>query len=243
MVGSMTVVSFPDRDTFDEWLQNVPYMKNNIWKAVEVYPYHVAVAAWSDPRVEGRIVRRETASTLNEQERKRAFMNNIHITKAEGGEHWLVGTDVTTIKASGRHTSGNLLVMEVNVPPGGGPPVLHRHEYSETFLFQEGEFEVSTTDADGALTTAEISAGDTVSIPSMAWHNFKNVGATPGRFIAIHSPAVMEEFVQEIGTPIDDPENPPVLEGPPSDEERQRMMEIIGKYMEVLPPEKSKETK
>ena len=136
MVSSMTVVSFPDRDTFDEWLQNVPYMKNNIWKAVEVYPYHVAVAAWSDPRAEGCIVHRETASTLNEQERKRAFVNNIHITKAEGGEHWLVGTDVTTIKASGRHTSGNLLVMEVNVPPGGGPPVLHRHEYSETFLFQ-----------------------------------------------------------------------------------------------------------
>ncbi len=52
MVGSMTVVSFPDRDAFDEWLREVPYMKNNIWERVEVYPYHVAVTARSDARAE-----------------------------------------------------------------------------------------------------------------------------------------------------------------------------------------------
>ena len=45
MVGSMTVVSFADRAAFDEWLRNVPYMKNGIWEKVEVYPYHVAVMA------------------------------------------------------------------------------------------------------------------------------------------------------------------------------------------------------
>ena len=165
-------------------------------------------------------------------------METIHVTKAGQGEHWLVGTDVTTIKASGRDTSGNLLVLEVNVPPGGGPPVLHRHGYAETFLFQEGEFEVSTLDADDALSTVRVTAGDTVSIPSMAWHNFKNVGAAPGKFIAIHSPAVMEAFMREIGQPIDDPKNPPEPAGPPSDEERHRMMEIIQKYMEILPPDK-----
>ncbi|MCA1716723.1 MAG: YciI family protein [Actinobacteria bacterium] len=59
MVGSMTVVSFPDRATFDEWLRNVPYMKNNVWERVEVYPYHVAVM---------RDGRREMVPSLNEQE-------------------------------------------------------------------------------------------------------------------------------------------------------------------------------
>ena len=48
-------------------------------------------------------------------------MNTIHVTRAGEGEHWLVISDVTTVKASARHTSGNLLVVEVNVPPGGGP--------------------------------------------------------------------------------------------------------------------------
>ncbi len=171
-------------------------------------------------------------------------MDTIHVTRADQGEHWLVGTDMITIKASGQDTSGSLLVLEVTVPPGGGPPVLHRHAYSETFRFLEGDFEVSTLDTNDALSTVKVTAGDTVSIPSMAWHNFKNVGATPGKFLAIHSPAVMEDFMREIGQPIDDPHNPPEPAGPPSDEEQHRMMEIIQKYMEVLPPEKmSKETR
>jgi len=165
-------------------------------------------------------------------------MDTINVTRADQGEHWLVGTDVTTIKASGQDTSGKLLILEVTVPSGGGPPVVHRHAYAETLRFLHGEFEVSTVDADNALSTVKVTVGDTVSIPSMVWHNFKNVGSTPGKFIAIHSPAVMEAFVREIGLPIDDPQNPPEPAGPPSDEESQRMMAIIQKYMEVLPPDK-----
>jgi mannose-6-phosphate isomerase-like protein (cupin superfamily) len=164
--------------------------------------------------------------------------NTIHVTRAGGGERWLFGGDVTTIKASGRHTSGDLLVLEVTVAAGGGPPSLHRHEYSETFLFQEGEFEVSTLDADGSFGAINVAAGDTVSIPSMAWHNFKNMGAGPGRFIVVHSPAVMEDVIHEIGQRIEDPENPPVPDGPPSEEEMLRMTEAIGRHIEMLPSDK-----
>ena len=165
--------------------------------------------------------------------------DTVNVTRAGEGEHWLFGADVTTIKASGRRTSGDLLVLEVTVAAGGGPPTLHRHEYTETFLFQEGEFEVSTLDADGSLGTFNVAAGDTVSIPSMAWHNFKNVGADPSRFIVVHSPAVMEEVVHEIGQRIEDPENPPEPEGPPSEEGMRRMMEVIGKHIEMLPPDET----
>lgn len=167
--------------------------------------------------------------------------NTITVTESDRGEHWLVAGDVVTVRASGRDTSGNLLIIEVNIPAGGGPPVLHRHDYAETFLIQEGEFEIGTADPDYVVTTVRAAAGDTVSIPSMAWHNFKNVGATTGRFIAAHSPAVMEDFMREIGRRIEDPRNPPEPEGPPSEEEMRRMMEIIGRYMEVLPPDKIQE--
>ncbi|MGB9634601.1 MAG: hypothetical protein ACPL8I_14780 [Chloroflexaceae bacterium] len=71
----------------------------------------------------------------------------------------------------------------------------------------------------------------------MVWHTYKNVGATPGRFIAVLSPAGMERFFREIGRPLDDPRNPPVPAGPPSDEQRQQMMAIIARHMEILPPE------
>ena len=54
MVGSMTVVSFPDRTAFDHWLENVPYNKNGVWEKVEVYPYHVAVMTDSGNGVEER---------------------------------------------------------------------------------------------------------------------------------------------------------------------------------------------
>src|SRR4051812_29922292 len=112
-------------------------------------------------------------------------MDTIRVTRADQGEHLLVITDVATIKASGRDTSGNLLVMEVTGGiPGGGPPVLHRHTSSETFRVLEGAFEVNTVDANNALSTVEVVAGDTISIPSMAWHTLKNVGVTPGRLVA-----------------------------------------------------------
>jgi mannose-6-phosphate isomerase-like protein (cupin superfamily) len=165
-------------------------------------------------------------------------MDTVHVTRTDEGEHWLVVTDVTTIKASGGNTSGKLLVLEVTVPPGGGPPVFHRHEYSEVFLFQEGEFEVSTVDENYVSSTTRVGAGDTVSIPSMVWHNFKNVGKVSGKFTAVHSPAVMEDFMREVGLQIDDPDHPPAPDGPPSDREMQRLMETIGRYMEMLPPEK-----
>ena len=162
-------------------------------------------------------------------------MDTINVTGAGDGEHWLVGGDITTIKASSRDTSGDLLVLDVTVPPGGGPPVLHRHGYSEVFLFQEGEFEVITAGGDHALSAVRVAAGDTVAIPSMAWHNFKNIGASRGTFLAVHTPPVMEPLIHEIGVPVDDPLNPRMLDGPPSAEERQRFMSLIGQYMEMLP--------
>jgi mannose-6-phosphate isomerase-like protein (cupin superfamily) len=162
-------------------------------------------------------------------------METIHITQTDQGEHFLVVTDVVTIKASGQETSGTMLMLEVRVPAGGGPPILHRHRYAETFYILEGEFEVDTDDAENRLSTRKITAGDTVSIPSLVWHNFKNVGAGPGKFIVVHSPAVMESFIREIGQPITDPLNPPKPAGPPSDEQMQKMMATIMKYMEVLP--------
>lgn len=66
MVGSMTVVSFPDRDDFDEWLKNVPYMKNNVWERVEAYPYHVAVIEGSENGAEERADRRHDQITKKE---------------------------------------------------------------------------------------------------------------------------------------------------------------------------------
>jgi mannose-6-phosphate isomerase-like protein (cupin superfamily) len=162
-------------------------------------------------------------------------LETIHVTRAGQGEHLQVVSDIVTIKASGRDTSGLLVVLEARVPPGGGPPVLHRHPSAETFYILDGTFEFTCLASDEQASKVTAGAGDTVAIASQVWHNFKNIGATPGRFLAIHSSAEMEDFAREIGEPIEDPLNPPVPTGPPTDEQRQRMMSIITKYMEVAP--------
>jgi mannose-6-phosphate isomerase-like protein (cupin superfamily) len=171
-------------------------------------------------------------------------MEKIRITKAGEGEHLQVIADVVTIKAFGEATSGKMLMLENTVPAGSGPPTLHRHHYAEIFYILDGQFEITTLEAElddtgSTVRTMIATKGDTVAIPSLAWHNFKNIGETSGKFLAVHSPSGMEEFARKIGTPITDPLHPPVPSGPPSDEERQRMMGIITKYMEVLPIEKT----
>jgi mannose-6-phosphate isomerase-like protein (cupin superfamily) len=166
------------------------------------------------------------------------FVNTLHITKSSQGKYFLVAGDVTIVRASSEDTAGQMLMLEVSVEAGGGPPVLHRHQYSEIFYFLEGEFEISTADDDYKLSTHRVKAGDAVAVPSLVWHNFKNVGTTSGKFIVIHSPPVMEAFLQEVGVPIDDPLNPPKPAGPPSPEAMQQLMQTLSKYMEVLPPEK-----
>ncbi len=165
-------------------------------------------------------------------------MKTLHLTKAGQGKHFLFGTDVTTVRASGNDTSGKMLLLEVTVPAGGGPPVLHRHEYTEIFYFLEGEFEVSTADEALAVSTLRLKPGDTLSVPSKAWHNFKNVSNIPGKFLVIHSPPVMQEVLEQLGQPLEDPKNPPTPAGPPSSEAMEQLLQTLSKYMEFLPPEK-----
>ncbi|CAA9539603.1 MAG: hypothetical protein AVDCRST_MAG05-5257 [uncultured Rubrobacteraceae bacterium] len=45
---------------------------------------------------------------------KGTYMDTIHVTRSGEGEHWLIVGDVTTVKASDRHTSGALLVIEAD---------------------------------------------------------------------------------------------------------------------------------
>src|SRR3954462_4988662 len=47
-----------------------------------------------------------------------------------------------TILLTGTDTAGRFCLIDMHVPPGGGPP-LHRHDFEETFTVLEGEIEVN----------------------------------------------------------------------------------------------------
>ena len=53
----------------------------------------------------------------------------------------LVG-DTYTILLAGKDTAGRFCLIDMLIPPGGGPPP-HRHDFEETFILLEGEVEAT----------------------------------------------------------------------------------------------------
>lgn len=157
-------------------------------------------------------------------------VDTVHLIRAGQGEHWLVGGETTTIKVSGRETAGGMLVLETGVPPGGGPPTLVRHDFVETFYVLESTFEFGLTDAAGVPSTVVATPGDTIFVPALAWHKYRNVGAGRGRLLTIFAETAIEELASVIGQRLEDPANPPVAAAPPAAEDARRAEEIMRTY-------------
>lgn len=104
----------------------------------------------------------------------------------------LVG-DTYTILLSGKDTDGQYCLIDMHVPPGGGPPP-HRHDFEESFTVLEGEIETVFRGKKGV-----VRAGETVEIPANAPHQFHNGSDKPVRLLCICSPAGQEEFFEEVG--------------------------------------------
>lgn len=142
----------------------------------------------------------------------------------------LVG-DTYTITVSGEDTAGRFSVIDMHIPPGGGPPP-HRHDFEETFILLEGEMEATFR---GQNLT--VKAGETATIPANAPHQFRNVSSQAVRLICICSPAGQEKFFMEVGVPVESRTTPP----PKLDEAQQaafikKAQELAPKYRtEILP--------
>ena len=80
----------------------------------------------------------------------------------------LVG-DTYTVTVTGEDTAGRFCVVDMHIPPGGGPPP-HRHDFEETFIVLEGEIEATFRGKKSV-----VRAGDTVNIPANAPHQFHNI--------------------------------------------------------------------
>ena len=121
--------------------------------------------------------------------------------------HLGVVGDTYTILVSGADTAGRYTLIDMHVPPGGGPPP-HRHDFEEMFTILDGEI---------ALTFRGVSAvartGETINVPANAPHVFRNVSDRPARLLCLCSPAGQEEFFKEIGVPVTHrTEAPPALD-------------------------------
>ena len=114
----------------------------------------------------------------------------------------LVG-DTYTITVTGEETAGRFCVIDMHIPPGGGPPP-HRHDFEETFILLEGQMEATFR---GKKST--VHAGDTLNIPANAPHQFHNTSNGAVRMLCICSPAGQEKFFLEVGLPVATRTTPP----------------------------------
>lgn len=101
--------------------------------------------------------------------------------------------DTYTILVSGEQTAGRYCLIDMLIPPGGGPGP-HRHDFEEMFSILEGEIEFTFR---GEKSLAR--AGETVNVPANAPHFFTNATDRTVRLLCLCSPAGQEEFFAQVG--------------------------------------------
>ena len=138
--------------------------------------------------------------------------------------------DTYTILLRGEDTAGRYTLIDMHVPPGGGPPP-HRHDFEQMFSMLEGEIEATFR---GEKTT--VRAGETVNVPANAPHSFTNASDRPARLLCVCSPAGQEEVFLTIGVrTVSRTAPPPALEEAAQAAFIARVEELSPKYRTELP--------
>lgn len=158
----------------------------------------------------------------------------LAIAQPDGAQsrHISLAGDTYTILLTGVDTGGRYCLIDMHVPPGGGPPP-HRHDFEEMFTVLDGEIELTFRGE-----RIKASAGTTVNIPANAPHRFENASDRPARLLCMCAPAGQEEFFLEVGTPVASRTAPPPELSKDEQEERgNKALTLAAKYRtEMLAP-------
>ncbi len=154
------------------------------------------------------------------------------VIPANEGKAVSVIGDSYRIVVSGDATNNDYAVIDMLVPPGGGPgPHAHKNIH-ETFYVIEGEIELTTEDG---VTIAK--EGSFVTIPKGGIiHGFKNKTNGVAHLWCMVVPAGLDKFFEEIG----EPSTFGTFTAPPPMNEvtAKKLKAIAEKYgQEVFPPD------
>jgi mannose-6-phosphate isomerase-like protein (cupin superfamily) len=106
-----------------------------------------------------------------------------------------VGTDELTFRVTSAESDGALLAVEVRLPAGGGPPVLHRHAAAEIYRVERGELTIYVEDDRIAA-----GPGAVVSIPGGRAHTVRNESASEAQAYVVFAPGTeIERFMRAAG--------------------------------------------
>ncbi len=119
---------------------------------------------------------------------------------AGSAEHLRVGSDELAVRVTSEATLGALLAVEVRLPPGGGPPALHRHAPDEIYRLERGQLAIYLEQDDGEVQRIEADPGDVVHIPANRSHTVRNESAAEAVAYVVFAPGTdMERFLRAAG--------------------------------------------
>ncbi len=156
---------------------------------------------------------------------------NITTIDNQQGQSLSVVGDTYRILVSGEQTGGNYAVIDMLVPPGGGPGPHSHKDIQEMFYIVEGEIDFKMEEGNYKAKKSSF-----VNIPlGGAVHSFKNTTNDIAHLLCTVVPAGLDALFQEIGKPVDAGTflPPPTL----SIEELDKLKSLAEKYgQELYPP-------
>lgn len=103
------------------------------------------------------------------------------------------GEGSRSVSLEGAEVGGvDLSIIFVDLDPGRGPR-LHRHEYPEVFVIQEGRARYTAGDEQ-----REVGPGDVIVVPAGVAHRFVSTGDVPLRQLSLHlAPEMLTEWLED----------------------------------------------
>jgi quercetin dioxygenase-like cupin family protein len=156
--------------------------------------------------------------------------NKLTIVGEQDGTYLSIVGGNYRIVILGEQTGGAYAVIDMHVPPGGGPGPHAHPDFQESFHVLEGEVEVKTE-----RETFTARQGSFVNIPKGGIiHSFRNKTDKVARLWCVVVPAGEDAFFQEIGQPVQAGEFLPAPAMGP--QEQQRLQQIARKHGQTLYP-------
>ena len=131
---------------------------------------------------------------------------------------------------TGNQTGGDYALIEMLLPPGGGPGPHEHPSFHETYYVLDGEVQFWFDDQ-----TLTARPGQLVSIPKGGGvHQFKNKSAANARMLCTVVPAGLDEFFLKIGQPVEPGTLPSTTS--PGPDELERIKTIGERYGQTFFP-------
>ena len=120
-----------------------------------------------------------------------------HSSEIATAERIRLGSDEVAVLATSAQTGGALFAVQVRMPPGGGPPVMHRHDPGEVYHVLEGEFAFYVGDGAGAVRRFTARVGEVVPLAGGVPHTIRNESDADAVAFVVHAPGPpMEGFTR-----------------------------------------------